>query len=83
LLRYIIAFGFFLAGITAFGMFFYKAPIEGGVAREPFPSDGTYHFYYYGTPTWQWTFPSGGYLAVDFDPEDNLGDITNEPYKIT
>jgi hypothetical protein len=81
--KYILAFGCFLTVIAAFGMFLYKAPIEGGIVGEPFPSDGTFHFYYYGTPTWQWTYPLGGYTGVDFDPEDNYGDTTTEPYEVT
>jgi hypothetical protein len=83
MIKYILVSGCFLIVIAAFGMFFYKAPIEGGVAGEPFPSDGTYNFYYYGSPTWQWTFPAGGYTGVDFDPTDNEGDTTTGPYEVT
>jgi hypothetical protein len=81
--KYIVLVGCFSVVIATFGMFLYNAPIKGDAVGEPFPSDGTYHFYYYGSPMWQWTFPSGGYTAVDFDPTDNAGDETTEPYEVT
>jgi hypothetical protein len=81
--KYILALACFLTVNAAFGIILSKAPIEGGVAGEPPPSDGTYCFYYYGTPAWQWTFPSGGYTAVNFDPVDNEGDTTSNPYFVT
>jgi hypothetical protein len=43
---------------------------------------GDFHFYYYGDPTWQWTFPNGGYTGVNFDPTDNLGDDWSNSYEV-
>jgi hypothetical protein len=74
----------FLVGASAvFAIIPIKAPVEAGAAVDGFRSDGTYNFYYYGTPAWQWTFPAGGYTGVDFDPEDNEGDTTSNPYEVT
>ena len=43
---------------------------------------GDFHFYYYGEPVWQWSFPQGGYTGVDFDPTDNLGDTWSNSYEV-
>lgn len=43
---------------------------------------GDFHFYYYGSPVWQWTFPSGGFTGVDFDPTDNMGDTYGGSFEV-
>jgi len=49
---------------------------------NPLPGSGTYHFYYYGDIAWQWTLYNGGFIGVDFDPNDNMGDTTPAAYEI-
>jgi hypothetical protein len=81
--KYLLVLIFVLGASTAFGILPFNMSVDGRATPEPFPSDGTYHFYYYGDPTWAWIFPEGGYTGVDFDPTDNLGDTTSDPYWVT
>jgi hypothetical protein len=81
--KYTLTLWLLLASTTAFGFLPFNEPIENVAIADAFRSDGTYCFYYYGTPAWQWTFPSGGFTAVNFDPVDNEGDTTSNPYFVT
>jgi len=81
MLRYALAVS--LTATAAFGIFPLNEEIVSAGPPDSFLSDGTYHFYYYGTPMWQWTFPDEGYIGVNFDATDNYGDMTTDPYQVT
>ncbi len=81
--KYTLTFWLLLASTTAFGFLPFNEPIENVGIPDAFRSDGTYNFYYYGEPTWYWTYPSGSYTGVNFDPADNYGDTTSDPYFVT
>lgn len=57
-------------------------PLSAAADRTAEVGSGDFHFYYYGTPAWQLTFPEGGYTGVNFDPTDNLGDTWSNSYEV-
>jgi len=81
--KYTLTFSLLLGSTAAFAFLPFSEPVEDGAAGVSFRSDGTYHFYYYGEPAWQWTFANDGYVGVNFDPTDNEGDTTTQPYEVT
>jgi hypothetical protein len=57
--------------------------LSSGVPMNPFPGSGDYDMYYCGTVTYYWDFTGVDfYLAVYYDPADNLGDTFDVPYTI-
>jgi|GEM_PF-1749788 len=82
MLKFLLTLGFLLIAAAASAILPVTAPVGGFTGVDAFRSDGTYHFYYYGDPQWQWTLDDD-YTGVDFDPTDNEGDLTGSPYKVT
>jgi hypothetical protein len=53
------------------------------IPTTPFPGSGDYDMFYCGTTTYYWDFTGADcYLAVYFDPADNLGDTFSVPFTI-
>jgi hypothetical protein len=82
-IKLLLTFTFLFAAAAASGII----PVNAAVDVSPVPgvprSDGTYHFYYYGSAHWQWPFDEDTYVAVNFDPADNEGDVTGDAYAVT
>jgi len=83
MLRCLLTLGFLSLATAASGFIQVNLPLDEGSEPDVSKSDGTYHFYYYSNPQWQWTFDDGGYTGVNFDPTDNEGDTTDSAYKVT
>ena len=81
--KYVTVIVFLVGASAASGIMALNAPVEAGAADGTFRSDGTYHFYYYDDPYWYWPFDEDTYVAVNFDPMDNEGDVTGDAYAIT
>jgi hypothetical protein len=83
MLKLILTFGLLFLATAASGILPVNAAVDGFTAANVPRSDGTYNFYYYGSPTWQWAPDYYNYTGVNFDPTDNEGDTTYSPYEVT
>jgi hypothetical protein len=83
MIRLLLTFGLLFVVTTASGILPVNAAVDGFAGANAKRSDGTYNFYYYGSPVWQWAPDYYNYTGVNFDPTDNEGDITDSPYEVT